>query len=138
MKMATKVSLVDYSDDFSNPLGFLIDSKEFKNLSADQLREALEAGGFFVVRRPDGSYNTVDGEDQAVKYAPLGEIKERQDGSYEIVGVEVDGEGEVIPIPIPTEYLEWQDMIARCYDSTHPNYPKEGGRGIKVCDRWRF
>jgi hypothetical protein len=36
------------------------------------------------------------------------------------------------------EYLAWQDMLARCYHPTHPDYPQEGGRGIKVCARWRF
>ena len=36
------------------------------------------------------------------------------------------------------EYLAWLDMLARCYDPTHPDYPEEGGRGIRVCDRWRF
>lgn len=29
-------------------------------------------------------------------------------------------------------------MIARCERPTCPKYPDYGGRGIKVCDRWRF
>jgi hypothetical protein len=30
----------------------------------------------------------------------------------------------------------WGQMIARCYDPEHPKYPRYGGRGIRVCDRW--
>lgn len=30
----------------------------------------------------------------------------------------------------------WGQMIARCYDPMHPKYPRYGGRGIRVCDRW--
>lgn len=36
------------------------------------------------------------------------------------------------------EYTSWYSMISRCYrtaDKEHSNY---GGRGIKVCDRWRY
>jgi hypothetical protein len=35
------------------------------------------------------------------------------------------------------EYAIWQGMIRRCYTPTNHNYPGYGGRGIKVCDRWR-
>lgn len=28
-------------------------------------------------------------------------------------------------------------MKARCYNPQNPNYPRYGGRGITVCDRWR-
>lgn len=27
--------------------------------------------------------------------------------------------------------------MKRCYDESNDNYPYYGGRGIKVCDRWR-
>lgn len=30
----------------------------------------------------------------------------------------------------------WLQMIARCYDPKHEKYPRYGGRGIRVCDRW--
>ena len=36
----------------------------------------------------------------------------------------------------PREYAAWKDMIARCNDPTHPEYPNEGGRGITVADQW--
>lgn len=39
--------------------------------------------------------------------------------------------------PRPPEYGPWHDMIRRCYDSRRKNYRHYGGRGIKVCDRWR-
>lgn len=31
----------------------------------------------------------------------------------------------------------WQGMISRCYSLQHPKYKRYGGRGIKVCDRWK-
>ena len=34
-------------------------------------------------------------------------------------------------------YNVWKLMIARCCDHRRTNYPTYGGRGIKVCDRWR-
>jgi hypothetical protein len=36
-----------------------------------------------------------------------------------------------------SEYSAWRDMKARCYRTTHKDYPRYGGRGIVVCDRWR-
>lgn len=34
-------------------------------------------------------------------------------------------------------YRRWQAMIQRTSNSSHPFYEYYGGRGIKVCDRWR-
>ena len=34
------------------------------------------------------------------------------------------------------EYVAWQGMKTRCYNSNAINYDRYGGRGIKVCDRW--
>ena len=34
------------------------------------------------------------------------------------------------------EYITWNGMRARCRNKDNPNYPRYGGRGIKVCDRW--
>jgi hypothetical protein len=34
-------------------------------------------------------------------------------------------------------YSRWAGIIARCYDEAQISYPRYGGRGIKVCDRWR-
>lgn len=31
----------------------------------------------------------------------------------------------------------WRGMISRCYDERNTGYHNYGGRGIKVCDRWR-
>lgn len=30
----------------------------------------------------------------------------------------------------------WGQMLARCYDPKNHKYPRYGGRGIRVCDRW--
>ena len=35
------------------------------------------------------------------------------------------------------EYRNWQHLIRRCYESTGKSYASYGGRGIRVCDRWR-
>jgi hypothetical protein len=35
------------------------------------------------------------------------------------------------------EYHTWQNMLARCYDPTHPSYERYGGRGIGVVPEWR-
>lgn len=34
-------------------------------------------------------------------------------------------------------YCSWQAMLKRCLNPKEPAYPNYGGRGIKVCDRWR-
>lgn len=34
-------------------------------------------------------------------------------------------------------YKCWVSMIGRCQNSEHESYPRYGGRGIKVCERWQ-
>lgn len=34
-------------------------------------------------------------------------------------------------------YNVWKDMIGRCTRPTHKRFDYYGGRGIRVCDRWR-
>lgn len=34
-------------------------------------------------------------------------------------------------------YRSWISMKQRCYNENHTNYPRYGGRGITVCERWR-
>jgi len=36
------------------------------------------------------------------------------------------------------EYQSWSSMISRCYRVKATAYSSYGGRGISVCDRWRF
>lgn len=33
-------------------------------------------------------------------------------------------------------YISWQGMVSRCCNNKDTNYPRYGGRGIKVCTRW--
>lgn len=35
------------------------------------------------------------------------------------------------------EYRSWESMLARCYNKNQKGYERWGGRGIKVCQRWR-
>lgn len=35
------------------------------------------------------------------------------------------------------EYRIWCNMKERCYTTTRAHYPRYGGRGIQVCERWR-
>lgn len=37
-----------------------------------------------------------------------------------------------------SEYTIWHHMIRRCHYPKNTNFPIYGGRGIAVCDRWRF
>ena len=34
-------------------------------------------------------------------------------------------------------YSTWSNMKGRCYNPNRPVYKYYGGRGIKVCDRWK-
>lgn len=36
-----------------------------------------------------------------------------------------------------SEYQTWAGIIQRCLNPKNENYPHYGGRGIKVCRRWR-
>lgn len=33
-------------------------------------------------------------------------------------------------------YVSWYNMKTRCFNKNSHKYPRYGGRGIKVCDRW--
>ena len=35
------------------------------------------------------------------------------------------------------EYQAWENMYTRCTNPKHASYKNYGGRGIKICDRWR-
>ena len=35
-------------------------------------------------------------------------------------------------------YISWKSMLTRCYNENILEYKDYGGRGIKVCDRWRY
>lgn len=35
------------------------------------------------------------------------------------------------------EHMAWKQAIGRCENPRKPNFPDYGGRGIRVCERWR-
>jgi hypothetical protein len=55
--------------------------------------------------------------------------------SLELLALRKTVHGEAGPI-MSREYNSWRSMKARCLCSTDAKYPRYGGRGIKLCDRW--
>jgi hypothetical protein len=45
--------------------------------------------------------------------------------------------GHAKPNAVTREYHSWMSMKQRCYDPKHTYFKDYGGRGIKVCARWR-
>src|SRR6185295_10789375 len=39
--------------------------------------------------------------------------------------------------PLRPEYLVWKNMKNRCCNPRSDRYHQYGGRGIKICDRWK-
>ena len=35
-------------------------------------------------------------------------------------------------------YFRWESMKSRCYRKSDKDYPNYGGRGITMCDEWRY
>lgn len=38
---------------------------------------------------------------------------------------------------IPPNYSIWQGMLSRCRNPNYPQFKDYGGRGIRVCERWK-
>ncbi len=57
-----------------------------------------------------------------------------RDGSRKCCGCVTGRHGEANRTK---EYRAWRDAKSRCENPNHSNYKNYGGRGIKMCDRWR-
>jgi hypothetical protein len=47
------------------------------------------------------------------------------------------GRGHGEAHPTTPEFRSYTSMLTRCYNSRVAEYPRYGGRGIQVCERWR-
>lgn len=43
-----------------------------------------------------------------------------------------------LKLEFPTEYRIWNGIKARCLNSNNKDFEDYGGRGIEICDGWRF
>lgn len=52
-------------------------------------------------------------------------------------GVGIKGDG--LPTKVfPREYQLWVGILSRCYQGTRKDFHRYGGRGVTVCDRWKY
>jgi hypothetical protein len=45
-------------------------------------------------------------------------------------------QGQFLYLKYPLEYKSWNGLRERCHNKKHRKYPRYGGRGIEVCERW--
>jgi len=77
----------------------------------------------------------------ALHYARTGHLKRNKVRSCgckhgELIGEAIRTHGETANGRRSSEYSIWQGIMQRCYDSNFLNYPRYGGRGIRVCAQW--
>jgi hypothetical protein len=46
--------------------------------------------------------------------------------------------GHAVGHKLTPEYRAWHGMLTRCCNQNRQDWPDYGGRGIKVCDEWRY
>jgi hypothetical protein len=77
------------------------------------------------------------------KYAELGKVfvKRTQKGEFKVVLRNIrenaQTEKKVSRTKRRPEYTAWAHMKTRCLNQNSPDYAYYGGRGIRVCDRWK-
>ncbi len=72
----------------------------------------------------------------SVKTVRLGHLRS---GSSTSCGCSRDGKFTTLEhgLYATATYISWRCMVRRCHESGSAGYRNYGGRGIKVCDRWR-
>lgn len=58
--------------------------------------------------------------------------------SRETIGARMYRHGHATGRKMSLTYRSWCSMLTRCTNPNFPTYWRYGGRGIKVCDRWRI
>ncbi len=51
--------------------------------------------------------------------------------------IEAMKHGQALKGKVTSEYSAWHEMRRRCCDPSRPRWIDYGGRGIKICERWR-
>lgn len=59
-------------------------------------------------------------------------------GCYKIEKLKKGDHCRTHDLSYTVEYKAWTSMISRCYNENNVSYKNYGGRGIVVCDRWRY
>ena len=117
-----KICKVDGCNDKHNAKGYCnIHYKMFKAYGDPLYKKPVKSC------RIDGC----DGEYRASGYCQKHYQKFRKYGDPLYAKTEMHGMSNT------TEYKVWASMFQRCYNLKTDNYPRYGGRGITVCDRWK-
>jgi hypothetical protein len=110
-----------------------------------QYKEGDKIGNFFFVK---------EGERRREKNGQIGRmaylkcmcgritllsLNRAKDGRQKACGclATIDGNPEKHLLSKTSEYKIWAGAKARCYNPKNPHYNNYGGRGIKMCDRWK-
>lgn len=116
-----------------------INSRELEDIGvniwkdwADENGELGPVYGYVWRYAPTHSYN--DMVQVPIKSDELDDFVDDYDGEREFFGVGYsDGAEGVVPMRV---FEVWKQMLAYCYDESHPLYSEYGGKGVTVSPAW--